>query len=102
MRWGVGLVVALALGACAGTASWTKQGVTDQAAAADYAECNSLAQEATRRASNIQADILASRGQDWERSGTLDTHRAVFAAETGPQASDVLKSCMIGKGYAPG
>ena len=102
MRWSVALVVALALGACAGTPSWSKKGVTDQAAVADLADCNSLAQASTRHAGDIQADIMASRGHDWERSGTMDTHRAVFAAETGPQASDVLKSCMMSKGYAPG
>jgi hypothetical protein len=101
MRWMSGLAMVAALAACAGEPQWSKDGVSGQAAAADYAECQGLAQEATQRDNNIEADILASRGHDWQQSGTLSTHQAVFSAENQHTSDQVVKSCMIGKGYAP-
>ena len=96
-----GLIVMIGLAACASTV-WNKAGVSNEQAAADYAECNSLAQGANQRDSNIQADILASRGHDWSQSGTMSTHQATFAAESQQQSGDIIRSCMIAKGYAPG
>jgi len=100
VSWSLG--VALCLAACASSPQWTKQGVSPQATASDYADCRSQAQEATRRDNNIDADILASRGRDWEQSGTLSTHEAIFANEDYRKSDDVVKACMIAKGYAPG
>jgi hypothetical protein len=93
------LAAGLALDACAGP-QWTKPGVGADTAAADYADCRSLAQQATQRDSSIQADILASRGRDWENSGTLEAHQDVFAAEATRQSGDVLGACMRLRGYA--
>jgi hypothetical protein len=100
MTRGMALAVALALAACAGP-QWEKPGISAETAAADYADCSSLAQDATQRDSAIQADILASRGHDWERSGTLATHTDVFAAEDQRRSGDVLGSCMRLRGYTP-
>ena len=58
-----------------------------------------MAQQAVRRDSDIDADILASRGQDWQNSGTLSTHKATIAADTGRRSDDVLSACMASKGY---
>jgi hypothetical protein len=95
------LVALLGLAGCAGTPGWSKQGSSPQVTANDYAECRSEAQEATRRDANIDADILASRGRDWEQSGTLSTHQALYAGEDYRQHDDIVKACMIAKGYAP-
>jgi hypothetical protein len=93
------LAVALALSACAGQ-QWVKPGVSADVAASDYAECSSLAQQASRRSGDIEADILASRGRDWENSGTLGAHKNVFAAESDRQTGDVMGNCMRLRGYA--
>jgi hypothetical protein len=96
------LAVAVCLAGCAGTPQWTKQGVGPQAAAADYADCRGQAQEATRRDANIDADIMASRGRDWAQTQTLSTRQALYANQNRSQSDDLVKSCMIAKGYAPG
>ncbi len=101
MRVTSGLAAALCLAACAGTPQWTKQGVTSQAAAADYADCRSQAQAMNQRDTNIDADIMASRGRDWEQTNTLSTRQA-FSSENGQKSSDYVQSCMISKGYVPG
>jgi hypothetical protein len=98
----VALVAALCLAGCAGAPQWSKQGVAPQAAAADYSDCRSQAQAATRRDADIQADIMASRGRDWSQTQTLNTRQALYATERRPQTDDLVKSCMIAKGYAPG
>jgi hypothetical protein len=95
------IAVLLALAACAGP-QWTKPGVSADVAAADYANCRSQAQQVNRRDNDIQSDILASRGRDWEQHGTLDTHAAAFAAEQQARSGDVLGSCMRLRGYSSG
>jgi hypothetical protein len=90
--------LALVLGGCLGP-TWAKPGVGPEEAAADYSQCNALAQGAVARDSNIDTDILASRGLDWQNSGTLGVHRATMASETSTRSADVLRSCMLAKGY---
>jgi len=95
-------VLALALGACASEPQWSRSGVSPQAAAADLAECRSLAQTEFRRDANIDADILASRGHDWQQTNTLRDRENLMSTENAPQSRDIVKACMISKGYAPG
>ena len=95
------LASALALVACASEPQWVKDGVSGKQAAADYSDCQSQAQNSTQRDSNIEADIMASRGHDWQQSGTLGAHEAAFAAESQKQSDQIVRECMIGKGYAP-
>jgi hypothetical protein len=90
--------LALALGGCLGP-GWTKPGVGPDEAASDYSQCSALAQGAVGRDSTIDADILASRGLDWQNTGTLGIHRATMASETASRSADVLRSCMLAKGY---
>jgi len=98
VRW-MALAGLLALGACAGP-RWQKPGAGEAQVSADFADCNSLAQEAVRRDSNIDTDILASRGQDWQNHGTIDMHRTEMASGTGKRSDDMLNACMTAKGYA--
>lgn len=102
MNWTTMLALTLCLGACIGAPGWTKEGVAPQAVAGDLADCRSEAKEATRRDADIDADIMASRGHDWQNSGTMSTHQAMFSSTSTQQADDVVKSCMIAKGYVPG
>lgn len=89
------------LAACAGGA-WTKDGTNPQVAAEDLADCNSLAQQATSRDSNIDADILATRGHDWRQTQVTSFQRDSDAAGSQAVTTDVVSRCMIAKGYAPG
>ena len=98
MTRGTALAVAAALAACAGP-QWTKPGAAADTVAADYADCRSQAYQTTRRDADIQSDILASRGHDWEQSGTLMTHTDSFAAENQRRAGNVVGACMQLKGY---
>lgn len=102
MKWIVGLALVCSLAACASSAEWAKDGVSHETAAQDLADCRSDAQAATRRDTNIETDIMASRGRDWHDSGAFDTKQATFAAENQGTQKDVITRCMIGKGYAPG
>jgi len=95
------LAAALCVVGCAGSPPWTKQGVSPQVAASDYADCRFEGQEATRRDANIDADIMASRGRDWSQTQTLPARQALYASSR-RQADDIVKACMIAKGYAPG
>jgi len=96
------LAVALCLVGCAGEAQWSKDGVSPETAARELADCRSAAQEATQRDTNIDTDILASRGLDWQRSGVLGLKVATYDAQNRDLSADIVQQCMIGKGFAPG
>lgn len=99
LRTAPALALVLLLAGCAGP-RWTKPGVSQTQAEADYSECNEMAQAANRRDDEIEADILASRGHDWQQTGTMATHKAVFAAEAYHRTDDLMHFCMQAKGYA--
>lgn len=96
------LACALALVACASQPEWTKEGASPQVTDRELADCKSLAREATARDTNIMTDIMATRGQDWQRTGVMEPHVQNFNAETRNRGDDVVNRCMIGKGYVPG
>jgi hypothetical protein len=90
----------LLLAACG--QQWTKPDTTSEKAAQDYSECRHIAEVANRRDSDIDTDILASRGQDWEKLGVIQTKRAEFADSNRVRSGDIVARCMIGKGYTQG
>jgi hypothetical protein len=87
--------------ACAGEGRWTKDGVPPEQISADYAQCRAQAQHDIARDVNIDTDIAASRGQDWERSQSTQTHLASDASSDHKLSDNILQSCMEGQGYAP-
>jgi hypothetical protein len=95
------LLPALTL-ACNGPGQWNKDGMTPSMTAADLADCNSFAQSATQKDTNINQDIMAARGKDWQDTGALSTIRDTYQAQTQDQSQTVIFRCMVGKGYAPG
>jgi len=99
MRSRLGLAALLLLAACSGAGGWAKPGVAPEQAAQDYAECRHTAELAVRRDSNIDTDILATRGAEWERLGTLQRRSADYASSNNQRSGDILQSCMTGKGY---
>jgi hypothetical protein len=95
-------LLALPLAACSATGRWQKAGVTPAMAAADYAECRHAAEIAFRRDSDIDTDILASRGADWEKIGVLQTREGEYAASDNARQKDTVSRCMLDKGYSTG
>ena len=96
------LAMLLALAACGGAEQWSKPDTPREKAAQDYSECRHVAEIANRRDSDIDTDILASRGTDWERLGVISTKRAEFADSNRARTGDIVTRCMIGKGYSHG
>jgi hypothetical protein len=99
----IGVIVAILVltGCGGGTGGWAKAGISPEMAEADFAECQSQARAATRRDDAIDADIMASRGQDWQRAGTLSIKRDDMAMSTRGWAEQIIARCMAAKGYAP-
>ncbi len=96
------LALASLLFACSGAPQWTKAGVPPDQVAQDLSDCQREANFATRRDTNIDNDILATRGFDLERDGVLGLRRASLAADTSGRSDRIVASCMAGKGYAKG
>jgi hypothetical protein len=92
----------LALIGCASGGNWSKEGASKDQTAQAYSECQGLAHEATRRDSNITTDIMATRGNDWQRTGVLSTKEQVLSAEEHGRGDEIINRCMIGKGFLPG
>ena len=88
--------------ACNGPGQWNKDGMTPSMTAADLADCNSFAQSATQKDTNINQDIMSARGKDWQDTGALSTIRDTYQAQTQDQTDTIIFRCMVGKGYAPG
>jgi hypothetical protein len=96
------LASVLALSGCSSHPDWSKDGVAPEAAAKELADCQSIARDATARDTNIITDILATRRNDWQRTGVMDTHVQAFQTEDRDRSGDIVNRCMIGKGFVPG
>jgi hypothetical protein len=92
----------LCLAGCADTGrAWTKAGVSTAQRAADFNECQDEARQQTQRQYAIDSDIMASRGNDWRRSGTYNLESDRLTADAGDKSTRIMNACMVGKGYAP-
>ena len=97
-RWTVAL--ALMLAACGGGAGgWTKSG-SDDAARAEYEDCRSLAATVVRTDTDIDHDILATRGADAQRSGVVRAQTQVAQEHSRERAGAIIDKCMAAKGFA--
>jgi hypothetical protein len=97
---GAGFVAAmLFVAACEGSGGWSKPGVSPDAAEDDFSACQRQARNVTARDAAIDADILASRGQDWQRTGTLSMRRDDMADSNRARARQIVARCMAAKGY---
>jgi hypothetical protein len=96
------VLVLLALASCAAESNrWTKAGASPAMTSTELDRCEREAHDATRRNDQINADILASRGNDWQRTGALSVKEADMAASSRSQADRALAGCMAAKGYSP-
>ena len=102
MKRSVALVSLIVLSGCVGHPDWSKDGAAPEVVTKELADCQSLAREATARDTNIMTDIMATRGNDWQRTGVMDTHVQAFHLEDHTRSGDIVNRCMISKGFVPG
>jgi hypothetical protein len=95
------LLLLAGLWACSGASNWSRPGASPEATRADLEACRSEANAATRQDQGIDSDIMATRSQDWQRTGTLGAKRDTFAMQNRGRASDIVELCMRSKGYSP-
>ena len=95
-------LLGLLLCGCAASGSWRKPGSEPPAAAREYRDCRALAASAVAPEIGIDQDILATRGNDWQRAqfGRLASER--LRQQTGDRAAAIVASCMRAKGFVPG
>ena len=79
--------------------AWEKPGAAEDQRDQELAECRAEARRAVDRDVNIDKDILASRTQDWSRTGTLDQRRRTMSDQTRGRAEDIVEGCMRRRGY---
>src|SRR5262249_12712984 len=96
-----GVVLCGLLAGCARRPPWTKDGARPKRTAAHYAACNAQAQRDIGRDVNIDSDILAGRQSDWQRTSSMKEHTATDATTNSERTDDLVRFCMIGRGYAP-
>ena len=94
------LALVLLLAGCAGTGSWTKAGADAAATAGAYQDCRALAATAVKTDADIDQDILATRGNDWQRSGVGRVQTQTVREHTSDRAASIIDSCMRAKGFA--
>ena len=92
---------AVLLSACGGPGGWTKPGADKTAAAAAYDDCRSMADTAVRTDADIDQDIGATRGGDWQRSSTGRVETEQMNAHTRTRAGNIVDACMKAQGFSP-
>lgn len=93
------IVALILLAACGTLGNWQKPGADAEAAARDRRECRAQADQVLARARAINEDIAATRGPDWERTGTVELQHQQMEAHAGAAAAQVFAACMQAKGY---
>jgi hypothetical protein len=94
------LAVLLAFAACAPTGmGWERAHTTDSERGADYDACAAEVRAETRSARGVDADVLASRGGDYQRAGLGQSFAEGVTGMTAQTEAALLNDCMAGKGY---
>lgn len=83
------------------TSHWQKRSKTPEATQTDLAACKDFAREATDVDSNIDSDIIASRGTDWQSSGNYTARTEATRQPTARRNDRIVERCMEAKGYRP-
>ena len=79
---------------------WVKPGVGPAEAARVYGYCRAQADAAFKSERDVDQDILATRGSDWQRGGTLHIQRSQMGAAAAGRAAAVIAGCMRAHGFA--
>jgi hypothetical protein len=81
---------------------WAKQGVDGNIAARDLGLCQREARLQAGAEAKIDQDIIASRGTDWQRTGSYAGNVDQLNASNATRERDMVARCMKSKGYAQG
>ena len=79
---------------------WVKPSAGAAQAARVYGYCRARAEAAFRSERDVDQDILATRGSDWQRAGTLSSERSQMGAEAAGRADAIIAGCMRAHGFA--
>jgi hypothetical protein len=95
------LVACLAVCGCfqSSGGEWFKQGVASQTTARDLADCQRRARAVVGEESKIDQDIAASRGADWQASGSYASNVGQMAQSSEKRRQEMVGRCMRNKGY---
>jgi hypothetical protein len=88
------------LAGCAVSGGWSKTGADATAAARDYQECRDLAESAVKTDADIDQDIRATRGSDYQRSAGLRAEAQTMQEHTRGRAASIIAACMRAKSFA--
>ena len=93
------VLISLTLAACSGvSASWVKQGASEERVRADNATCRAEAEQAYGRTANISRDIQASRPRSLV---DVDDRSAELRGGDTRQGYDkIFDACMAAHGYS--
>lgn len=96
----------LALAGCFWSApssgEWFKQGADGGATARDLSYCQREARLVTREESKIDQDIIASRGSDWQTTGSYSSNVAQMRDKSAAREREMAARCMRNRGYSQG
>ena len=95
-RW---LLLTLLLSGCAAAGGWTKPGADAAAVGRDYDDCRTMATGAVKTDAEIDQDILATRGTDWQRSSIARIAPQTMREHTRDRAASIVDACMQRKGF---
>jgi len=92
----------LALGACfqATGGEWFKQGVDSGVTTRELAQCQRDARLVGNEEAKIDQDIAASRGTDWQRTGSYNANTQQMAQSAAKRQAEMVGRCMRNKGYS--
>jgi hypothetical protein len=100
IRWLLpAIALPLLVGCTAPAGNWTKAGADEAAVARDYRDCRAMAASAVRSDADIDQDILATRGADWQRTGVGRVESRNMQEHTRNRAAAIVDGCMRAKGF---
>ena len=94
------LGLALLLAGCAAAGGWNKTGADATASAREYQDCRATAESAVKTDADIDQDIRATRGSDWQRAAGVRLETQAMQEHTSGRADAIVGACMRAKGFA--
>ncbi|MCC7049534.1 MAG: hypothetical protein IT562_22685 [Alphaproteobacteria bacterium] len=94
-------LICFAVSACfqSGGGEWFKPGVAGDLTARDLAQCQRDARLVVGEEGKIDQDIIASRGADWQASGSYAANTSQMAQSSDKRRVEMVGRCMRNKGY---
>lgn len=89
------------LGACfqASGGEWFKPGVESGATTRALSQCQTEARALGREEGKIDQDITASRGSDWQMTGSYGANTSQMADSNAKRQATYVDRCMKAKGF---